>query len=158
MIQHPVHISEEIKTLNVTSEGFLHRTYIPIKFTCDGECVNPPLTIKNIPPETKSLVLIMDDPDAPGGTWAHWLVWNIPPVERIKENSVPGVQGMNDFRKLHYGGPCPPSGTHQYFIKVYALDAMLDLAAGANKAELEKVMAPHIVAFGELIGLYKRVL
>ncbi|NTW60704.1 MAG: YbhB/YbcL family Raf kinase inhibitor-like protein, partial [Nitrospirae bacterium] len=103
--------------------------------------------------------LIMDDPDAPGGMWVHWVVWNIDPTTReIKENGVPpgAKQGVNDFRKTPYGGPCPPSGTHRYFFKLYALDAMLDLGSGTTKGALEKAMKGHILAQAELMGRYKR--
>jgi Raf kinase inhibitor-like YbhB/YbcL family protein len=108
---------------------------------------------------TKSLALIVDDPDAPAGTWVHWVVWNIDPaVKEIKENSLPpGAQvGMNDFRKRGYGGPCPPGGVHRYFFKLYALDAALTLGPNTTKALLEQEINGHVVAQSELIGLYKR--
>lgn len=158
MIQQPIPLSKELKTLEVTSEAFNDRTYIPTKYTCDGENINPPLFIKNIPLNTKSLVLIVDDPDALSGIWVHWLVWNIPPSSKIKERSIPGIEGMNDFRKQNYGGPCPSSGTHRYFFKVYALDDFIDLEQPATLADLEKVMSTHVMGFGELIGLYKRAM
>jgi Raf kinase inhibitor-like YbhB/YbcL family protein len=103
--------------------------------------------------------LIVDDPDAPAGTWVHWVLWNIgPDTKEIGENTVPSgaLQGVNDFRKHDYGGPCPPSGTHRYFFKLYALDMKLGLGPKTNKAELERAMKGHIIAQGELIGLYKR--
>lgn len=156
MIVHPIHISEDVKTLIVSSEAFKDRTYIPAKYTCDGENINPPLKVNAVPYKTKSLVLIVEDPDAPAGTWIHWLVWNIPPSGVIDEKSIPGIEGMNDFRKRHYGGPCPPSGTHRYFFKVYALDAMIELHSTATFMDLELAITPHIIGFGELIGLYKR--
>lgn len=146
-----------IAKLIITSSVFLHNGMIPAKYTCDGANVNPPLTIKDIPKETKSLVLILDDPDAPSGTWDHWVMWNIPVRTEIGENTIPGTEGMNSFQKIHYGGPCPPSGTHRYFFKVYALDLRLDIPANSNKAAVEKAMTGHILAQGELIGLYKRV-
>jgi hypothetical protein len=149
----------KMKGLQLVSSAFKHNEYIPKKFTCDGEDINPPLLIDNIPSGAKSLALIVDDPDAPIGTWVHWVVWNIDPNTReIKENSVPKgtQQGMNDFRKHGYGGPCPPSGTHRYFFKLYALDNMLDLGANAKKSDLEKVMKGHILEKTEIIGLYKR--
>jgi len=129
---------------------------IPRKYTCDGRDVNPSLNIEDLPKETKSLVLIVDDPDAPMGTWVHWVVWNIPPAKEILEDSVPGTEGVNDFQRHSYGGPCPPSGTHRYFFKVYALDAKLELSPNSRKRDLEKAMEGHILAKGEIIGLYSR--
>jgi len=150
-------ISEELRVLDITSSAFSHLGTIPLKYTCEGGNVSPPLNIDKIPEETKSLVLIVDDPDAASRTWAHWIVWNIPPVKKIKENSVPGIQGTNDFTQHHYIGSCPPSGgVHHYHFKIYALKQMLELDEGTTKAELEKAMSPHIIAFGEIIGLYKR--
>lgn len=142
--------------MRLKSPEFEHNGMIPSKFTCDGIDVNPTLVIEDIPNETKSLALIMDDPDAPMGTWVHWVVYNIPPLSRIDEDSIPGTQGKNDFRKLDYGGPCPPSGTHRYFFKLYALDGELDLEEGARKEDVEKAMEGHILAQAEFIGLYKR--
>ena len=146
-------------TLTITSSAFKSEEFIPSKFTCDGTDVNPALAISNVPPEAKSLVLIMDDPDAPGGIWVHWVVWNIDPKTReIVENSVPrgAKQGVNDFRKTPYGGPCPPSGTHRYFFKLYVLDVLLDLGSGTTKGALEKAMKGHVLAQAELMGKYKR--
>jgi len=145
-----------MKELTITSPAFESNKPIPSKYTCDGDDVNPPLNIKEIPEETKSLVLIVDDPDAPMGTWDHWIVWNIPPTNKIEENSVPGTEGINDFRKHSYGGPCPPSGTHRYFFKIYALDTKLDLDPNSRKKDAEKAMKDHILAKGELVGLYSR--
>lgn len=142
--------------MKLTSPEFENNKFIPKKFTCEGEDVNPALIIENIPKETKSLALIVDDPDAPMGTWVHWVVYDIQPVSRIDENSIPGRQGLNDFRRKNYGGPCPPSGTHRYFFKVHALDKMLGLGEAAGKAELENAMDGHILDKAELIGLYKR--
>jgi hypothetical protein len=145
--------------MTITSPAFGNKELIPSTFTCDGADVNPALNIGNVPPEAKSLTLIMDDPDAPGGMWVHWVVWNIDPTTReIKENGVPpgAKQGVNDFRKTPYGGPCPPSGTHRYFFKLYALDAMLDVGSGTTKGALEKAMTGHILAQAELMGRYKR--
>ncbi len=145
--------------LQITSPVFKNNESIPVKYTCDGEDINPPLLIENVPPEAKSLALIHDDPDAPMGTWVHWVLWNISPdTGEIKENSVPAgaQQGFNDFRKHDYGGPCPPSGTHRYFFKLYALDSLLDLSSNAKKGDLEKAMKGHILAQTQLIGLYKR--
>jgi hypothetical protein len=121
--------------------------------------VNPPLMVENIPPKAKSLALIVDDPDAPRGTWVHWVLWNVDPGTReIKEQSIPtgATQGMNDFGNRDYGGPCPPSGTHRYFFKLYALDTALTLGPDANKAALEAAMKGHILDKAELIGLYER--
>ena len=142
--------------LEVTSPVFKHNGNIPSKYTCDGENVNPPLNIKGIPEGTKSLVLVVDDPDAPMGTWDHWVVWNIPPTEKIEENTVPGTEGVNDFRKHSYGGPCPPSGTHRYFFKVYALDTMLTLSPNSKKKDVERAITGYTLAKGEIIGLYRR--
>lgn len=145
-----------MKELTIRSPVFENNKLIPAKYTCDGEDVNPPLTIDGAPDETKSMVLVVDDPDAPMGTWDHWIVWNIPPTKKIEENTVPGTEGINDFRKHSYGGPCPPSGTHRYFFKVYALDAKLDLSSNSRKKYVEKAMQGHILAKGELVGLYRR--
>ena len=145
-----------MKELTITSPAFGNNKPIPSKYTCDGDNVNPTLNIEGTPEETKSLVLIVDDPDAPMGTWDHWIVWNIPPTNKIEENSVPGTEGLNDFRKHSYGGPCPPSGTHRYFFKVYALDTKLDLNPNSRKKDVEKAMKNHILAKGELVGLYSR--
>ena len=142
--------------LRVTSPVFDNKGLIPAKYTCDGKNVNPPLNIEDIPEGTKSLVLIVDDPDAPIGTWDHWVVWNIAATEKIEEDSVPGTEGMNSFRKHSYGGPCPPSGTHRYFFKVHALDTELDLNPNSRKKDVERAMKGHELAKGELIGLYKR--
>jgi Raf kinase inhibitor-like YbhB/YbcL family protein len=146
-------------TLKISSSAFAHNGSIPSKYTCDGADVSPPLAIESVPPEVKSLVLIVDDPDAPVGTWVHWVVWNISPATKeIKENSVPpgASQGMTDFRKQKYGGPCPPSGTHRYFFKLYALDSLLTLSSNSTKARVEGAMKGHILAQTELIGLYSR--
>ncbi|HVZ98526.1 MAG TPA: YbhB/YbcL family Raf kinase inhibitor-like protein [Chitinophagaceae bacterium] len=152
------HVEKEVryKVLSVSSDAFRHNGFIPEKFTCDGINVNPPLDIQHIPPEAKSLAVIVEDPDAPSGTWIHWVMWNVPVTHSIKENEARGIQGINDFKKNSYGGPCPPAGTHRYFFKVYALDCLLNLRGDTQKKQLEKAMSDHIIAFGELIGLYKR--
>jgi len=142
--------------MKITSPAFKNNELIPAKYTCDGENISPPLVIENIPDGTKSLALICDDPDAPMGTWVHWVVFDIEVAGEIKENSIPGKQGINDFRKKNYGGPCPPSGTHRYFFKIYALDTKLGLNEGISKKELEKSMNGHILQEAQLIGLYKR--
>lgn len=145
--------------MKITSSAFIHNTKIPSKYTCDGEDVNPPLEFSDVPENAKSLALIVDDPDAPMGTWVHWVLFNIPPdCRKIEENSIPkgAVEGINDFRKNNYGGPCPPSGTHRYFFKHYALDCVIDLKGTVTKKDLEKAMDGHIIAKAELIGLYSR--
>jgi len=143
--------------LNVKSPAFGNNKPIPSKYSCDGDEVNPPLTIEGIPPATKTLALVVDDPDAPMGTFDHWIVWNIPPEGKITENSVPGTQGTNSRSQQSYIGMCPPSGTHRYFFKVYALDTRLDLKPKqTHKKDLEKAMQGHILVKGELIGLYRR--
>jgi hypothetical protein len=142
--------------LVVSSPAFKNNQPTPIKYTCDGEDVNPPLNIEGTPSKTKSLVLIIDDPDAPMGTWDHWIVWNIPPKTKIEENAVPGIEGMNSFKRHTYGGPCPPSGTHRYFFKIYALDTLLNLPQNSRKKDVEKAIKDHTLAKGELIGLYTR--
>ena len=114
------------------------------------------MNISDIPDGAKSLVLIVDDPDAPMGTWVHWVVYNIPVASTIKENTVPGPQGNNDFGRVEWGGPCPPSGTHRYFFKVYALDTTLSFVKAPQKADVLKAMEGHILAHAELIGLYKK--
>lgn len=145
-----------MKDLSVKSAAFENNALIPKKYTCDGDNVNPPLTIEDAPVETKSLVLIVDDPDAPMGTWDHWIVWNIAPTGRVEENTVPGIEGLNSSKEHHYGGPCPPGGTHRYFFKIYALDTKLDLNPNSKKKDVENAMKDHILAKGELVGLYHR--
>ena len=146
----------DYKHLKVSSAAFGYEEQIPEKYTCDGKNISPPLDIENIPEEAKCLVLVVDDPDAPIATWVHWLVWNIPVTHHIKENEVHGKQGLNDFQQYHYGGPCPPSGIHRYFFKVYALKATLNLPVSTGRLQLERAMSEHIIAFGELVGLYER--
>jgi Raf kinase inhibitor-like YbhB/YbcL family protein len=145
--------------LGISSTAFGHNDKIPGKYTCDSNNINPPLKIDGVPGPSKSLALIVDDPDAPVGTWVHWVVWNISPgTVEIKENSVPekSVQGVNDFKKHEYGGPCPPWGQHRYFFKLYALDTVLNISPDSKKADLEKAMKGHIISQAELMGLYKR--
>ncbi len=151
--------AQNMSTLTLSSPAFKHHEHIPSKYTCDGSDVSPHLLVGSVPAGTKSLALIVDDPDAPRGTWVHWVVWNISPdTKEIKEGSVPAGahQGMNDFRQLHYGGPCPPSGTHRYFFKLYALDSVLSPGANASKANVERAMQGHILAQAELVGMYQR--
>jgi hypothetical protein len=146
----------DYKLMHVSSRAFKENEKIPVKYTCDGENISPPFDIEHIPEEAKSLVMIADDPDAPVGTWVHWVMWNIPVTHHIKENEVHGTEGLNDFGKHQYGGPCPPAGTHRYFFKVYALDNILSLPSNATKQHVERAMSGHILGFGELIGLYSR--
>ena len=145
-----------MKELVVKSPAFENNKLIPSKYTCDGEDVNPPLTIEGLPEKTKSLALIVEDPDAPAGLWVHWVVWNIPPTNTIKENSIPGTEGLNTYKKHSYHGPCPPGGTHRYFFKVLALDTKLSISALAEKEILGNSLQSHIIAQGELMGLYRR--
>ncbi|MDD2796584.1 MAG: YbhB/YbcL family Raf kinase inhibitor-like protein [Candidatus Pacebacteria bacterium] len=145
----------------VKSLAFLNNETIPQKYTCDGKNVNPALQISNIPKEAKSLVLIVDDPDAPKGTWTHWIVFNIDPtIKMIEEDDVPkgGILGINTSSKIGYEGPCPPLGeTHRYFFKVYALDIIFSSETrGSNKKQIEKAMENHVIDKGELVGLYSR--
>jgi len=133
---------------------------IPVKFTCDGINVNPEIQIEDIPQETKSLVLIVDDPDSPSGNWSHWVVWNIKPETRIvKENSTPdgGITGVNDFLKKEYGGPCPFQGEHRYFFKIFALSKILNISDKSVKTEVEKAMEGNILEGSEFIGRYSRL-
>lgn len=153
---HVTEIPVEYKPLLITSSAFKTMKSIPSNYTCEGRDINPPIDIEGIPEKAHSLVLIVDDPDAPGKTWVHWLVWNIPITHHIKEESVPGEQGWNDFRRMAWGGPCPPSGVHRYFFKVYALDSLLKLPSKTTKQELEQAMGNHILAYGELVGLYQK--
>jgi Raf kinase inhibitor-like YbhB/YbcL family protein len=146
-----------MKELIVRSSAFEPNRPIPKKYSCDGQDINPPLSIEGIPKEAKTLALIMDDPDAPSGTFDHWVVYNIPAsTSQIGENSVPGTEGLNSARQAGYMGPCPPSGTHRYFFKVYALDTELKLGANSKKKDVEKAVQNHILAKGELVGLYSR--
>ena len=143
--------------MKLSSPEFENNDYIPKKFTCQGDDVNPALIIEDIPNEAKTFALIVDDPDAPMGTWVHWVVYNIPTaMSQIKEDSIPGIQVMNNFGRVEYGGPCPPFGTHRYFFKVYALDVELGLKENSRKKDLEKAMEGHILDKAELIGLYKK--
>ncbi len=146
----------QIKKLNVLSKAFNNYETIPRKYTCDGLNVSPPLEISFIPNEAVSMVVIMEDPDAPINTWQHWLVWNIPVTHHIDEDAIRGIKGLNDFNKHFYCGPCPMSGIHQYVYKVYVLDCLLDLNTNTKRKELERAMSDHILAYGELTGYYGR--
>jgi Raf kinase inhibitor-like YbhB/YbcL family protein len=142
--------------LLVRSPAFEHNDFIPAKFTCVGGNINPELVISDIPKEAVSLALIMDDPDATNGTFDHWIMWNIPVKNKIEENSTPGVQGKNGKNENKYTGPCPPSGTHHYHFKIYALNTRLDLPEGSDKQTLLIAMEGHVIGTGELIGLFKK--
>jgi Raf kinase inhibitor-like YbhB/YbcL family protein len=144
--------------MKITSSAFQEGGNIPSKFTCDGGDSSPPLQIAEIPSGAKSLVLVVDDPDAPSGLFTHWIVWNISPqTNAIAEGSAPkGVQGTSDFGKSGYGGPCPPSGTHRYYFKIFALDRELHLPSGAKRNHLDAAMRGHVVAQGELMGRYSK--
>ncbi len=147
---------EDEVNMVIKSPEFDNNGFIPKKYSGLGEDINPPLIIEGIPKEAKSLALIVDDPDAPMATWVHWVVFDIPIISLIEENSVPGKQGINDFGKKSYGGPCPPQGTHRYFFKVYAVDVVLGLKDGISKSILEEAMEGHVLEKAQLIGLYKR--
>ena len=154
-----VGLAQAQSDLKVTSSAFANGGKIPPKYTCDGSNVNPPLRVENIPGTAKSLVLIVDDPDAPGRTWVHWLVWNIDPkTNEIREGRVPvnAVEGTSDFGKAAYGGPCPPSGSHRYYFKMYALDTTLQLSSSTKKEGMEKAMIGHVITKGSLMGTYSR--
>lgn len=149
-----------ILSMDISSSAFQNNETIAQKYTCDGENVNPSLAFSNIPEEAKSLVLILDDPDAPAGVWNHWIVWNISPtVGKIEENSAPegAIQGKNDFDKNEYGGPCPPPGKpHRYRFKVFALDRELSLSENSSQKDVEEAIKDHILAQAELVGIYGR--
>lgn len=150
--------------IKITSSSFEEGGFIPKKYTCDSINISPPLEWADIPGETKSIALICDDPDAPMGTWVHWVLYNLPfninklpeniPAEKVLENGT--TQGTNDFHKIGYGGPCPPEGMHRYYFKIYALDAELDVGVGLSKEELLKAMKGHVLAEGQLMGKYSR--
>jgi Raf kinase inhibitor-like YbhB/YbcL family protein len=154
-----------MNTMQLTSTAFAEGAAIPAKYTCDAPNVSPPLKWSGVPAGAKSQALIVDDPDAPSGTWVHWLLYDLPPAaielpeDLPKSQYVAGgaKQGLNDFRHLGYGGPCPPRGKpHRYFFKLYALDALLDLKPGATKKDLERAMEKHILAQAQLMGTYQR--
>jgi len=149
-------IPERGWTMELTSPNFENNMMIPQEFTCQGEDISPELHIAGIPENTQELVLIVDDPDAPVGTWIHWVVYGITPRDVIRRGEIPGIQGVNDFQRMDYGGPCPPSGTHRYFFKVYALGAELNLAPGLSKSDVLKAIEGHVLEKAELIGLYKK--
>mgnify|MGYP001582762548 CR=1 FL=1 len=151
--------------LAITSPAFAHNTKMPKPYTCEGSEISPPLAWTDPPAGTKSFALINDDPDAPVGTWVHWVIYNIPATSRSLPENVPNTdtlddgttQGLNDFRRVGYGGPCPPPGSpHRYFFKLYALDTALELPPKATKAQVERAIEGHGLAQAQLIGLYQR--
>jgi Raf kinase inhibitor-like YbhB/YbcL family protein len=146
------------KPLEITSPSFKQNGFIPVVYTCEGKSINPAVSIKNIPAGTRTLALIMEDPDAGKGTFDHWVVWNIAPGSTIIEGRSPGVEGKNGSGNIGYAGPCPPAGTgvHHYYFQVYALDVQLKLESGADKVQLKEAMKNHILAEGELIGLAEK--
>ena len=144
-------------SISITSLAFQAGGDIPAKYTCNGKNLSPELQISSVPNGAKSLVLIVDDPDAPRGLFTHWIVWNIDPkTTRVAENSAPAgaVQGTSDFGKNNYGGPCPPSGTHRYYFKIFALDTRLELKPSARRAEVDAAMRGHVLGQGELMARY----
>lgn len=151
--------------MQLTSTAFAEGQPIPVRYTCEGRNISPPLQWAGVPAEAKSLALIADDPDAPVGTWVHWVLFDLPPGTRELPEDLPksqhvaggAAQGLNDFKHLGYGGPCPPPGKpHRYFFKLYALDASLGLKPGASKKEIERAMENHVLAEGQLMGTFKR--
>jgi len=164
-VVQPVSTPKEDKAeIKLTSAAFKDGQPIPPAYTCDGVNISPPLEWSGVPKAAKTIAIVCDDPDAPGGAWVHWLLYNLPADHIGLVENVPatenlkagGFQGKNDFGKVGYGGPCPPSGTHRYFFRIYVLDSELPLKAGATKADLEKAMEGHIVAQGQLMGTYSR--
>jgi len=143
-------------TLSITSPVFQNEGIIPEKYTCDGDNKNPPIRIGDVPEGTRSLVLIVEDPDAPGRIFDHWIMWNIPVLDLIEEDSKPGIIGKNSKGENKYSGPCPPNGIHRYFFKLYALDEMLTIGMNSTKNDVITAMQNHILGYGELIGVYKR--
>jgi len=152
------------KQMEITSQAFKQGGMIPPKYTCNGKNVSPPISWKGIPEGTKSIAVICDDPDAPMGTWVHWVYYDIPPqVTGLPEDipaeerpAVGGTQGINDFLTIGYKGPCPPSGTHRYFFRVYAVDMELMLPPGANNKEVLQTMEGHLLGMGELMGRFSK--
>jgi Raf kinase inhibitor-like YbhB/YbcL family protein len=143
--------------MEVESAAFTDGDFIPKKYTCQGEDLSPPLHFKDLPKGTKSLAIIVDDPDAPMGVFDHWIAWNIPANNELKEAFNAAKSGKNGFGNNGYRGPCPPRGeTHRYFFKVYALDDFLDLPVGSSKKDLENALKPHVLGSAELIGKYKK--
>ena len=150
--------------LEISSTAFSEGEMIPTRYTCDGPDVSPDLSWSGVPDTARTLALICDDPDAPMGTWVHWVLYNLPAETRaLPEAAPPNAEladgsrhGQNSWRRLGYGGPCPPSGTHRYSFKLYALDAVFDLAPGAGKEQLLQAMEGHILGQAEVMGIYSR--
>jgi Raf kinase inhibitor-like YbhB/YbcL family protein len=150
--------------MKLTSSAFTEGGMIPKKYTCDGDDASPPLAWRDAPVGAKSLALICDDPDAPVGTWVHWVLFNLPPTLTALTEAVPpdkapkvgGIHGTNSWRKIGYGGPCPPSGTHRYFFKLYALDTQLNLGNSATAKDVQAALKGHVVAEAQFMGRYKR--
>lgn len=147
---------QEVSSMEVYSPEF--EDVIPSKYTCDGEDISPPIVVDGIPDRARSLALIVGDPDAPGGWFTHWVLFNVPITNKIGEGSVPegATEGLNDFKKVGYGGPCPPSGSHRYRFRAYALDSDLDLDEGASQDEVERAMDGHVIAEAEFVASYSR--
>lgn len=148
-----------MQKMSIISPVFKNHGTIPSEYTCDGEDISPPLYFENVPEDAQSLTLIVEDPDAPGKTWVHWVVVNIDPhTTRVLEDSVPngGLEAMTDFGHAGWGGPCPPSGPHRYYFKLYALDTTLDITEDITRSEVEHAMEGHILEKAELIGIYAR--
>ena len=151
-------------SIKITSSVFEDNGLIPAKYTCDGADISPPLRWEGVPEGTRSIALICDDPDAPMGTWVHWVLFNLPAETKELAENVPtdgtltngAKQGITDFGRTGYGGPCPPGGTHRYFFKIYALDTEIDLTPSATKNDLLKAIEGHILGQGQLVGKYKR--
>jgi len=156
--------SQQKSEMKLTSTAFKEGEAIPRGYTCDGANVSPPLEWTGVPKTAKTIAIIADDPDAPAGTWVHWVLYNLPAdglglIENTPQTETlkgGGAQGKNDFGKIGYGGPCPPSGTHRYFFKFYALDSELTLKPGATRAEVEQAMEGHIIGRAQLMGTYRR--
>jgi len=148
--------TKTITPLTITSDAFTGGGPIPSKYTCEGEDINPSIHIGTIPENAQCLALIMEDPDAPRGIFTHWVMWNIPLTDFIEENSAPGIQGTNSFGKMQYNGPCPPSGTHRYYFKIFALSQELDLPEGSEKEDLITAMKDYVISTSELIGRYEK--
>ncbi len=151
--------------MQLMSPAFKDGEVIPLDYSCNGDDISPPLIWNSIPQDTDSLVLICEDPDAPNGTWSHWVLYNIPPSVAELEEEIPpvamldngAIQGMNDFGDIAYGGPCPPSGEHRYFFRLYALDTMLDVEAGMSREDILNIIQPHILAEADLMGVYASI-
>lgn len=159
-------VKEKLMAMEIFSSAFSHGSPIPLKYTCQGQDVSPPLQWSGVPSGTKSLVLIVDDPDAPDPrapkmTWVHWLLYNLPPevtelTEGVSELPAGTGEGLNDWKRTGYGGPCPPIGRHRYFFKIYALDTVLTDLGQPTKSHLEAAMAGHVIAQTEVIGTYQK--